>query len=83
MQNIYLYKMTRDSGCAPCVDNDILSLAICKPVIRRVAKEGDIIFGFGAANMQAKLVYIKTVNITVTIYMLVGRIVFIDGVTMS
>ena len=36
----YLYKMTVDDGGAPCVQDRMLTLAICKPTIRRVAPEG-------------------------------------------
>ena len=35
---IYVYKMTADTGGAPCVYQGILSLAICKPKIRRKAE---------------------------------------------
>lgn len=45
---IYFYKMTVDSGAAPRVQRNLLSLAICKPVIRRTAKEGDLVFAFEA-----------------------------------
>lgn len=44
--SIYYYRMTTDNGGAPCVDNGLWSLAICKPVIRKVANEGDLIVGF-------------------------------------
>jgi hypothetical protein len=42
----YLYKMTVNNGGAPSVQNGLLSLAICKPTIRRVALKGDVIIGF-------------------------------------
>jgi len=42
----YLYKMTADSGAAPCVRDGLLTLAICKPSIRRVAPEDSVIIGF-------------------------------------
>ena len=35
-QYVYSYKLTYFGGTAPCFDNDLLSLAICKPVMRRV-----------------------------------------------
>ena len=54
---IYYYKMKNDSGAAPCVNNGILSLAICKPSIRRKAQAGDIIFGFGSQALDEKLIY--------------------------
>jgi hypothetical protein len=48
MSRIYFYKLTEDNGGAPCTTSELLSLAICKPGIRKTAKEGDLIFGFGA-----------------------------------
>jgi hypothetical protein len=52
MCRIYFYKLTEDNGGAPCVTSDLLSLAICKPMIRKTAKEGDLIFGFGANSLD-------------------------------
>lgn len=49
----YLYKMTVDDGGAPCVQNGLLTLAICKPAIRRVAPEGSVIIAF-AGNVMEK-----------------------------
>jgi Nucleotide modification associated domain 2 len=57
MGTVYFYKMTSDSGMAPCVDQGVLSLAICKPSIRRRAQEGDIIFGFGGKALGETLIY--------------------------
>lgn len=34
MPKIYFYKLTADNGGAPCVQDGLLSLAICKPMIR-------------------------------------------------
>lgn len=45
---IYLYKLTTDTGQAPCVQDGLLTLAICKPMIRTTARAGDLIFGFAA-----------------------------------
>lgn len=38
---IYRYVLVSDDGMAPCIDNGLVSLATCKPVIRRCASEGD------------------------------------------
>jgi len=54
---IYVYKLTADNGGAPCVQDNLLSLAICKPMIRKKAKEGALIFGFGAKNYSERLIY--------------------------
>ncbi len=63
----YLYKITVDDGGAPCVQDGTLSLAICKPQIRKTARTGDFILGF-AANLLAPrypdncLVYVAKVT---------------------
>ena len=47
----YLYKLTSDRGGAPCAteplpgEPSLLTLAICKPAIRRTAQPGDRILG--------------------------------------
>jgi len=47
----YLYKLTSDRGGAPCAatadagEHPLLTLAICKPAIRRTAQSGDRIVG--------------------------------------
>lgn len=59
MENIYFYKMTVDNGGAPCVYDNILSLAICKPGIRLSAVTDDWIIGFGAkSTIGERLIYI-------------------------
>jgi hypothetical protein len=51
MARTYLYKLTSDRGGAPCAlapeadANELLTLAICKPAIRRTAQPGDRIVG--------------------------------------
>lgn len=60
--NVYVYKLTTDNGGAPCVQGSLLSLAICKPMIRKKAKEGSLIFGFGAKNYGERLIYIARVT---------------------
>ncbi|THD10127.1 hypothetical protein [Metallibacterium scheffleri] len=64
MSSIYFYKMTVDSGGAPCVTSDLLSLAICKPMIRSCAIENDLIFGFAANSLHVdnRLIYIALVT---------------------
>lgn len=60
MARIYFYKLTTDDGGAPCVQDGLLSLAICKPKIRSTAKPGDLIFGFAANSLDAdnRLLYV-------------------------
>lgn len=50
MAKFYIYKCVVDDGGAPCVDNDLYSLTICKPFIRTTADVGDWIFAFGSNN---------------------------------
>jgi len=51
MRRTYLYKLTSDRGGAPCALEPrpeldaLLTLAICKPAIRRTAQPGDRILG--------------------------------------
>lgn len=68
MARTYFYKLTADSGAAPCVDGgDVLSLAICKPMIRGSAVVGDLIFGFAASSLHSdnRLIYVARVTRTV------------------
>lgn len=64
MARIYLYKLTADTGAAPCVARGLLSLAICKPMIRRKARVGDLIFGFAANSIDRnnRLIYAARVT---------------------
>jgi len=64
MPRIYFYKLTGDDGGAPCMHDGLLSLAICKPVIRRTAQQGDVIIGFAAnsLNKDNHLIYIARVT---------------------
>ena len=61
---IYVYKLTVDNGGAPCVQDGLLTLAICKPMIRRMAVTGDLIFGFAANSLHPDnpLLYIACVD---------------------
>ncbi len=56
--------MVVDNGGAPCVSNGLLSLAICKPMIRKMAEEGSLIFGFGGKRKkyEQRLIYIASVT---------------------
>jgi Nucleotide modification associated domain 2 len=60
----FVYKLTCDNGGAPCVYRGMLSLAICKPAIRRRAEKGDIIYGFAGSTLHRdnRLVYIAHVT---------------------
>jgi hypothetical protein len=64
MSKIFFYKLAADTNGAPCVDDTLLTLGICKPMIRSVAKPGDLIFGFAANSLHAdnRLIYIARVT---------------------
>jgi len=63
---ICVYKCVVDDGGAPCVDGDLLTLAICKPYIRSTASRGDLIFAFGSNSDTTtepnRLVYVAKVS---------------------
>ena len=60
---IFIYKMVVDNGGAPCVTSSLLSLAICKPKIRKSAGKGSLIFGFGGKKTYGeRLIYIACVT---------------------
>lgn len=46
MDRFYRYVLADDNGTAPCGQHGLLSLATCKPSIRRTAKVGDLIAAF-------------------------------------
>ena len=54
LPRFYLYKMTVDDGGAPCAQDGMLTLAICKPTIRRVAPEGSVIVAFAGDCMGSE-----------------------------
>jgi len=60
--DIYVYKVVADNGGAPCVSAGVLSLAICKPKIRKTAGNGSLIFGFGGKEYHERLLYIARVT---------------------
>lgn len=61
---MFVYKIIEDSGGAPCVERNLLSLTLCKPGIRRSAVVGDWIFAFGSNNEdpQNRLVYVARIT---------------------
>lgn len=66
---VFCYKMTCDTGFAPNPFYGVLTLATCKPNIRRVAKPGDWIAGFTGKPLnpkqkvgEEKLVYLAKIT---------------------
>ena len=69
--NIYSYILMHDTGFAPCIQNNLLTLGCCKPVIRRSAKIGDYIVAFYGKAQEDKrfshaLAYIAKVTKVMT-----------------
>src|SRR5690606_801010 len=60
--SIFIYKMVTDNGGAPCVHRGVLSLAICKPKIRKTAGTHDVIIGFGGRRLGNRLIYVARVT---------------------
>jgi len=62
---LYTYKVQHDGGSAPNPYNGVCTLAICKPTIRRTAKPGDVVVGFGCksnGDNELRIVYCMVVD---------------------
>lgn len=59
---IYVYKMIADNGGAPCVHGGLLSLAICKPKVRKTADLGALVFGFGGQRLGGRLIFVARIT---------------------
>ena len=46
MSGIWRYSLVADNGMAPCVEQGILTLCLCKPLIRKSACVGEWVVGF-------------------------------------
>lgn len=55
MTRIYRYILTHDHGVAPCPAGGRITLATCKPVIRRTASPGDWVLGFRPGSLERGL----------------------------
>lgn len=72
MPRLFTYTVPFDDGAAPNPFNGLCTLAICKPAIRRVAKVGDWVAGFGSkfapsGDLSGRLVYAMRVTEVVTL----------------
>lgn len=54
---LFSYIVSHDGGSAPNPFDNICTLAICKPTIRRTANDGDVIVGLSPKNFGSHLVY--------------------------
>lgn len=60
---VYIYKVTADDGIAPCPQDGMLTLGVCKPAIRRTAEEGDYLVGIGSNIWyERKLIYVAQIG---------------------
>ena len=50
---VYMYVVARDFGFAPNPFHGVCTLATCKPVVRRMAQEGDWVIGMGGTKLGA------------------------------
>jgi hypothetical protein len=64
LNRFYVYKCVVDDGGAPCIDSGLLSLCICKPMIRSTARVGDLLFAFGSNDERPanRLIYIAEIT---------------------
>jgi hypothetical protein len=52
MTHLFSYIVVHDTGDAPCVDGGLVTLATCKPNIRKAAKDGDWVAGFHSISVR-------------------------------
>ena len=50
MPTVYAYRIMVDAGFAPCYDNDLFTLACCKPIIRRTVGKKYMIGNYSREN---------------------------------
>jgi len=62
--DVYFYKMTTDNGGAPCVQDRLWSLAICKPRIRRSAPKHSIVIGFAGNGIDRENGVVHVARVT-------------------
>ena len=71
---LFSYKMTHDTGFAPNPFHGVLTLANCKPLIRKYKKVGDWIAGFTSKKLgeynigEERLIYLMKVTDKITYY---------------
>lgn len=66
MSRAYIYTVKRDYGFAPNPFHGMLTLATCKPGIRKSARVGDYIIGHSDKASGNKLIYMMKVSETMT-----------------
>lgn len=61
-KRLFTYKVAYDGGSAPNPYGGVCTLAICKPKIRSVAEQGDVVVGFGCKEDTLRIVYCMVVD---------------------
>lgn len=51
MPRTYAYVIVNDGGGAPCYENGRLTLAVCKPAIRRTARADDLVVAYSSKKL--------------------------------
>ncbi|SCX26060.1 hypothetical protein DSM25558_3921 [Agrobacterium sp. DSM 25558] len=64
---VYVYVVARDFGFAPNPFHGVCTLATCKPVVRRMASEGDWVIGMGGGKLKAVNRCIFAMRVTETL----------------
>ncbi|MEK6707805.1 MAG: hypothetical protein AABY81_03215 [Pseudomonadota bacterium] len=65
-KRLFTYKVAHDGGSAPNPYGKVCTLAICKPRIRSVADQGDVVVGFGCKEDSLRIVYCMVVDKSLT-----------------
>jgi hypothetical protein len=65
--SVYVYVVARDFGFAPNPFHGVCTLATCKPVVRRMADEGDWVIGMGGGKLKAVNRCIFAMKVTETL----------------
>lgn len=51
MPRTYAYVIVNDRGGAPCYEDGLLTLAVCKPAVRRTAQPGDLVIAYNGSDL--------------------------------
>ena len=65
---VYSYILATDVGASPCVENDCLTISICKPKLRQKAQVSDIIVGISGYKLgkNKRIMFISKITKIIT-----------------
>ena len=71
MPNLFSYIICHDVGAAPNAENNLLSLAICKPQIRQHASVGDYLIAFSGSQLlpgtqEKRIIFVAQITEKIT-----------------